>query len=383
MARVVGIDPGTGSMDVCGLEDGAVYYEQVVDTIEAARRPEALIEAVEAAAPFDLIAGPSGYGVEITSLRDIPEELVEDWYYEYILLTSKAHIEHAVKQGQLGALVYYAMTRSALEMKRRDWPVCYLPGVIHLPTVPTHRKVNKMDMGTADKMCVAVLGVHDQATKLDIPFSEVSFIHVEMGFGYNAVLGVEDGRIVDGIGGTTMGGPGFLTLASMDAELVQLVEHWNKADVFSGGCASISHCVTPEELVKRIDVDDKCRLTYDAMIEGVVKAVLSMTASVPTPREVLLSGRLTRNEEIKKDLLSRIDLAPVRSLGWLRGIKEVKETAQGYAMVGDGVAGGQFQRLIEWMRIKEAKGTAMDYIFHPKFVGFRDRLVPFNFSSCH
>ena len=377
MVRVVGVDPGTRSMDVCGLEDGEVYYEHVVDTVEAARRPEALIEAIEAAGPFDLIAGPSGYGVEITCLRDIPEDLVEDWYYEYILLTDRAHIEKALKRGNFGALVYYAMTASTMEMKRRGWPVCYLPGVIQLPTVPKHRKVNKMDMGTADKMCVAVLGVHDQARRLDTPFSEASFIHVEMGFGYNAVLGVDEGRIVDGIGGTTISGPGFLTISSMDAELVQIVNQWEKADVFSGGCASIGNCSAPEELLERIDVDENCRIAYDAMIEGVVKAVLSMTASVPAPREVLISGRLTRIREIEDELLNQIDLAPVRRVGWLRGIKEVKETAQGYALVGDGVAGGTFQGLIDWMQIKEARGTAMDYIYHPKFTGFRERLVPF------
>ena len=265
---MVGIDPGTMSMDVCGLEDGEVYYEAVVDTAEAARRPEALIEAVEAAEPFDLIAGPSGYGIELTYLKDIPEEIVEDWYYEYILLTDKAHIEKALKNLDFGALVYYAMTKSTIEMKHRDWPVCFIPGVIQLPTVPKHRKVNKMDMGTADKMCVAVLGVHDQARRLDVPYSEVSFIHVEMGFGYNAVLGVDGGRIVDGIGGTTISGPGFLTISSMDAELVQIVEKWEKADVFSGGCASIGGCSTPEELVKRMNLDENCRIAYDAMIEA-------------------------------------------------------------------------------------------------------------------
>ena len=102
-----------------------------------------------------------------------------------------------------------------------------------------------------------------------------------------------------------------------------------------------------------------------------------MTASVPSPREVLISGRLTRIKEVEEDLLKRIDLAPVVRVGWLSGVKDVKETSQGYAMVGDGVAGGRFKGLIDWMRIKEAKGTAMDHIFHPKFTGFRERLVPF------
>ncbi|UCH03065.1 MAG: DUF1464 family protein [Candidatus Bathyarchaeota archaeon] len=381
MVRAVGIDPGTKSMDVCGLEDGKVYYEKIVETAKAAQKPETLIEAIESAEPFDLITGPSGYGVEITYLKDIPEHVLEDWYYEYILLTNKAHIENALKQENFGALVYYAMTASAIEMKRRNWPVCYIPGVIHLPTVPKYRKINKMDMGTADKLSVAVLGVQDQARRLQIPYSDVSFIHIEMGFGYNAILGVNQGKIVDGIGGTTINGPGFLTISSIDAELVQIVEKWEKADVFSGGCASICHCSSPEELVEKINVDDNCSIAYNAMMEGVLKAVLSMKASVPTPKEILLSGRLTKIKKIEEDLKQNINFAPVINIKGLSGIRKVKETAQGYAVIGDGLAGGNFQRLIQWMKIKDAKGTAMDYIFHPKFKGFRNKLVPFQYSE--
>jgi predicted butyrate kinase (DUF1464 family) len=238
-----------------------------------------------------------------------------------------------------------------------------------------------MDMGTADKMCVAVLGVHDQARRLQIPYSDVSFIHVEMGFGYNAVLGVNQGKIIDGIGGTTINGPGFLTISSMDAELVQIVEKWEKADVFSGGCASICNCFTPEELVERINVDDNCSIAYKAMMEGVLKAVLSMKASVPNPKEILISGRLTKIKKIEEDLINNVDFAPVMRVEGLSGIRKVKETAQGYAIIGDGIAGGVFQRLIHWMKIKDAKGTAMDYIFHPKFRGFRDKLVQFKYHT--
>ncbi|NIM44101.1 MAG: DUF1464 domain-containing protein [Nitrososphaeria archaeon] len=381
MVRVVGIDPGTKSMDVCALDDGEVYYEKAVDTADVAQRPEILIEAVEAVMPVDLISGPSGYGVEITYLRDIPEEILEDWYYEYILLTNKEHIEKAVEKEVFGALVYYAMTKSAIEMKRRDWPVCYIPGVIQLSTVPRHRKVNKMDMGTADKMCVAVLGVFDQAKRLEIPYSETSFIQVEVGFGYNAILGVEEGKIVDGIGGTTISGPGFLTIASMDAELVQLVGSWDKADVFAGGCASISGRLTPEELVDDVDVDENSKIAWDAMMEGVIKGVRSMCVAVPTPREILISGRLTKIKKVEDELKKELSgLAPVKRVGWLKEIREVKETAQGYAVVADGIAGGRFESLVEWMKIREAKGTAMDHIFHPKFEGLKERLTRINSS---
>jgi len=382
MVRVVGIDPGTRSMDVCALKDGKPYFERVVDTARVAAEPGLLVEAVSEAMPADLVVGPSGYGVELTYLKDIPLTLLRDWYYQYILLTRRESIEEALRRKVFGALIYYAMAESAVEMKRRAWPVVYVPGVVHLPTVPEHRKVNKVDMGTVDKMCVAILGIRDQAERLSIPYSEVSFVQVEMGFGYNAVLGVQGGGIVDGIGGTTMPGPGFLTLGSMDAELAPLGGTWDKADVFAGGSATISGVLDPESMLKNLEADPKCALAWEAMLEGVHKGVLSMGASVPKPKEILISGRIVRIPRVEKVLKEKLgSIAPVRKVSGLRGVKDVKETAQGYALVGDGLAGGKFRELIDWVKVRGARGTAMDHLYHPKVARVREGLVPFRPGS--
>ncbi|TDA32123.1 MAG: DUF1464 domain-containing protein, partial [Hadesarchaea archaeon] len=232
MVRVLGIDPGTKSMDLCGLEDGRVVYERSLDNVELVKRPGLFREAVEEALPVDLIAGPSGYGVELTRIEEVPEERFEQWYYNYILLTSKEEVLKAIEEGLFGAILYKNMTEACLWMRKEGLPVVFIPSVVELPTVPEFRKVNKLDMGTADKMAVAVLGVHSQASRLGIPYREVSFILIELGFGYNAVIGVEGGRIVDGIGGTTFPGIGFLTASSLDGELVQMVGKWERGDVF-------------------------------------------------------------------------------------------------------------------------------------------------------
>lgn len=378
--RVLGIDPGTRSFDLCGLEDGAVCYEKILDTMDLAKKPKLLIEASEKAMPLDLIAGPSGYGVELTYLKDLDVKILKNWYLTYILLLKEEDMKAALGRGDIGIMVYSAMTETAIDMKRRGWPVCYIPGVIQLRTVPAHRKINKLDIGTVDKMCIGVLGVHDQAKRLNIPFSEVSFILVEMGFGYNAILGVDGGKIVDGIGGTT-GGAGFLTIGGMDAELVQLAENWEKADIFTGGGISISGKLSLEELVENADVDENCKVALESMIESVVKGVASTMVSVPQPKEILLSGRLTRIKKVYDKLTQRLaKFAPTRRIGWLEGAREVKESAQGYAIVADGLAGGKFAELIEWMDIKKAKGTALDYIYHPKGKSIKQKLekkIPF------
>ncbi len=379
--RVLGIDPGTKSFDLCGLENGEVYFEEILETPEVAKNPKLLIEATEKAMPLDLIAGPSGYGVELTYLRDLNIQTLRDWYLTYILLLKKEDLEAALTKGDIGIMVYSAMTETAMEMKRRGWPVCYIPGVIELPTVPAHRKINKLDMGTVDKMCIGVLGVYDQAQKLNIPYSEVSFILVEMGFGYNAVLGISEGKIVDGIGGT-MGGIGFLTSGGMDAELTQLVGKWEKMDIFTGGGISVSGKLSPEELIGCANSDKHCEVAWETMIEDIVKGVASMMVTVPHPKEILLSGRLTRIERVKDELLERLaKFAPVRRIGWLQGARRVKESAQGYAMVADGLTRSKFAKLIEWMGIKNSKGTALDHIYHPKGKSVKQKLeekIPFS-----
>lgn len=364
--RVLGIDPGTRSFDLCGLEDGQVFFEEVLNTFELAKRPSSLIEAVERAMPLDLIAGPSGYGVELTYLRDMKIEDLRNWYLTYILLLREEDLAAGLERGDPGISVYSAMVETAMEMKRRDWPVCYLPGVIELPTIPTHRKINKLDIGTADKMCIGILGAYDQSQRFEIPYSKVSFILVEMGFGYNAVLGVSGGKIVDGIGGTT-GGIGFLSAGSLDLELVQLVKNWDKSDVFTGGGASVSGKSYPEEIADSMEEDENCKIAGRGMIESLVKGAASMMVSVPDAKEILISGRLTRIRKFKEELIKELSkFAPTREIRWLPGVGRVKEAAQGYAVVADGLMGGKFSKLVNWMEIEKARGTALDYIYHPK-----------------
>ncbi len=376
MTRAAGIDPGTKSMDICAIEDGEVYYENPLDNVDLAQEPEKITDALRETLPVDLISGPSGYGVEPTRIEEIPESIFEEWYYNYILLTTKAEILKGIGEGVFGAILYKNMTDFSVWMRRERFPVIFIPGVIQLPTVPYYRKINKMDMGTADKLAVTVLGVHDQARRFGIPYSEVSCILVEVGFGYNAVMGIEKGRVVDGIGGSMFPGIGYLTISALDGELVQVVHHWERKDVFEGGVVSVTGEMDPEGFVKRKDA--KNEIAFDAMMEGIEKAVASMKVSVKNPKEILLSGRWTKFNEIKEELITRLsNHADVRALGFLEGAEKTKETAQGYAMVADGLAGGVFKELIEWMKIREAKGTALDYIHHPKFKGVPERFVRF------
>src|SRR5205085_9172057 len=114
-------------------------------------------------------------------------------------------------------------------------PLVFGPGAIHLPTVPEHRKWNRIDIGTADKVASTALGIADQAERLGIPVAETRFVLLELGGAFSAALAVDGGRIVDGLGGSS--GPiGARACGGLDAEVGYLLgAGLSKRTVFSGG----------------------------------------------------------------------------------------------------------------------------------------------------
>ena len=62
------------------------------------------------------------------------------------------------------------LRRFARQLGASGLPVVYTPGVIHLDTVPAYRKLNRVDMGTADKVAVAALAVEQQHQRTGRPF---------------------------------------------------------------------------------------------------------------------------------------------------------------------------------------------------------------------
>jgi len=74
MPRVIGIDPGTVSLDLCGLDDGRLFLDRSWPTAEALADPARFVAELEAAGPLDLVAGPSGYGLPLTRVQDATEE---------------------------------------------------------------------------------------------------------------------------------------------------------------------------------------------------------------------------------------------------------------------------------------------------------------------
>ena len=153
--RVVGIDPGTYSFDLFGMENNKkIIIDKSIKSEDIFQNPHLLIDELESLMPLDMIDGPSGYGIPTKSIKD----MTDDDIGRMIPLDTKV----AVNQGIKNALI---------EMRQRGMPVYFTPGVIHLTTVPSYRKWNKFDMGTADKVCCVALGIKDQSERLNIPFN--------------------------------------------------------------------------------------------------------------------------------------------------------------------------------------------------------------------
>lgn len=333
MPRVIGIDPGTVSIDVCGLDEGGLFLDRSLPTAQALADPDAFIASLENAGPVDLIAGPSGYGLPLVRAAEATDEELR-----FAFLAAPG------ETGGIGGLL-----RLAHVLGRSRLPVVYTPGVIHLETVPSHRKVNRVDMGTADKVATAALGIVDQADRQGCSPRETSFLLLELGGAFSAALAVQDGCIVDGLGGTS--GPlGWRSSGALDGEAAYLAGTITKEMLFSGG-------------VRSVTADDPSRrpLALEAFLEGVLKAAHSLLVSVPKPREILVAGRALAESGLEDRLVAELArIAPVRSL--LGFTRVAKPAAQGAAILADGLSGGRWRDVVQAMRLRAARGTALDHL---------------------
>ncbi len=335
MIRVAGCDPGTSSLDILVLDD-AVVSDQVRFSPEQIRdEPELPCRWLRKRGPFNLIAGPSGYGLPLVKASDCTDR--------DLALMTLARPDDSNRKGVPGfSALIRAFRDSAL-------PVIFLPGVIHLPTVPNYRKINRIDLGTADKVCVAVLALAHRAALVGGDLDRCNCCVVELGSAFAACLVMHNGRIVDGLGGTS-GPMGWSGGGAWDGEVAYLFSPLVKRDLFESGVASIPVRAERVQLFREL----------------IRKAVAGLRAATPF-KQLYLSGRLlelepTVSSEIERDLTA---FGRVRRLVSLPNAW-VKHAAQGAALLANGLACGEFSFLVEHLRLAEARGTVLDWLRHPK-----------------
>lgn len=370
--RVAGIDPGTKSFDIVLLEEDSVSWEKSIDTLEIVRDPTILTTELERL-QADVVVAPSGYGIPLDNGLNVkdPRKLV----VEVILLTAHSDLMSFEKRDEIGAGVYKGLMDVTISLvKKMKDRVVFIPGVIHLPTIPWYRKVNKVDMGTADKLASTFLAVYEISYLKGIDYDDVNLILVELGFGYNAVIAVSDGKIVDGIGGT-YASIGTLTAGSMDLEVVAGSKVWSRWDVAHGGILDITGLYDIEEFLRRSEQGEEPYASlYNAYIEGIIKDINRAKVSVPDADIIVLTGRFSRVRKIFKHIREKINDMEVLNLRGLKGAVISKESAQGYVAIGAGLYNGAFTKLLKHMEIDRSCGTSVDYVYHPRGLEFARRV---------
>jgi predicted butyrate kinase (DUF1464 family) len=348
MTRVIGIDPGTVSIDVCGIEGRRVFLDGSLPTADALAAPEALLDLLESAGPLDLVAGPSGYGLPLIAARDATDTDLR-----------LACLAAPGERGGIGGL------RSLMRLlARATAPVMFTPGVIHLASVPAHRKVNRVDMGTADKVCATALAISESAARQRCAASAVSLILLERGGAFTAAMAVDQGRIVDGLGGSS--GPlGLRASGALDGEVAFLAGSVSKGMLFAGGAAAVAGIADASAEAIAAPQTAQGRVAREAYLESAVKAAAALSVVVPEAREVVLSGRMARVAGVRDELARRLArLNGGATVHVLSGFAAVAgQAAQGAALVADGLAGGASADLVETLGLRAASGTALDHLY--------------------
>jgi predicted butyrate kinase (DUF1464 family) len=331
MVRVAGSDPGTSGLDLLLLDDGSVVDQRSFQPTDLARNPGLLADLFESWAPIDLAAAPSGYGLPLVRGGALTDDHIE----QMSLVRPR---DRGQESGVVGFRAWVRAFRTA------GVPVVFMPGGLHLPTIPDYRKVNSVDLGTADKVCVAALALWFDSLESGM-FDRSTFAAVEIGTAFSAILVVERGQLINAAAGTR--GPiGIMSQGSWDGELAYWRGPLSKNDLFRGG------------------LNDLGQYGPDAFRESLVRHLAAVQALTPFER-IYLSGRgLTHRGVAALVHEASARFGRVIKLASLPGAS-VKHAAQGSALLADALVGGRFAPLAESLKLTSAAGSVWDWIGRP------------------
>ncbi len=362
--RIAGLDSGTYSVDIAGLDDTVprVFFEKSIPRREVSRDPSAVVAVLEELVErhgVEAIVVSSGYGIALKKAVE-----AEEW--EIRLATFMHPVDEERRRHRILGL------RAVMEeVKKAKLPAWFTPGVVHLETVPYWRKLNRIDIGTSDKVYSVAYVLRELVEDEGIEPQKASFIVVEAGYAYTAAIAVENGRIVDGIGGTT-GFTGYMGAGCWDAELAYLAAGvdpgFPRETLFRGGLGDHYYGhppPSPEEIAeKALRGDEKARTVVEGLAENAAKDVYALLASTK-PDYVYVTGRWARiplfMEALREKLWAATELGIRVKRPRQLGVK-VKEAAIGAALLASGLVGGRYKWLVEVLGLKDSKGTILDYI---------------------
>jgi len=311
----LGIDYGTGSWKLALIEGPRVLaLKWFPDPAEL----YPMLEETTRTYPHLPIVLPSGFGIPLRRIQEVDDQDL---------------FEMTLRRGDpsekgLGQFLH--------RLRDTDLHAYCIPSVKLLRSVPVHRKINRIDMGTADKLCAVAYLLHLQMARGE-SLETQDFLSVEVGEAFKALLVVRSGRLVDGLGGTA-GHIGPKARGAIDGELACL-HPFTKATVYGGGA---------------LDIEARFgQHGHDAFWEGLEKEIV-LFLSYYGLRRILLAGR--RKEAVMQRLGTRYPMELPLEDG------EGFEAALGAAILADGIAGGQFRGLVDYLGLRDTTERVLDWI---------------------
>ncbi|MHA1618325.1 MAG: DUF1464 family protein [Promethearchaeota archaeon] len=356
----MGIDPGSGSFDFFGYEikdtTETIFLDKAIPSDLIKQDPQMLINLISQHLPLDCVVAPSGFGLPLKKVADLTDHDL-----------AEITLRHSSEPPSMGL---EAVLRNLKTLKINAY---IIPGVKHFPTIPRYRKFNVIDMGTADKVCSTIFGLHSLQKSSQMDISSINFILIEIGRGFSAMIAVEGGKIIDGIGGTNL--LGIQNMGKIDGELAYQMQISSKKEIYQGGLRDIlaSQPIQEETLQKDFLQlpDDHPIKSY--FVDQISKGLLSLAHSfetVPKSIPVLITGDGISLKWIISQLEDHfkrkqiIGNSPLFSFQKLENFAHsAKSAAQGAAFIAEGIMGGQFHEILEYMRFFECKGSVFDDLF--------------------
>lgn len=342
--KVIGFDPGSLNWKACVLDDDGVIASERLLTKTVSTNPTMIGDMIlRHRDGLDAIAAPSGHGLPLTTLDRVDER-------DLRLMTLKEPGESIV--GLEKVIEVLRGTQEELKI-----PCYVLPAVKHLRTVPRWRKLNRIDLGTSDKLCSAAFALQTQAERSDLPYDEVSFLLIEVGSAFVSVISVDRGTIVDGIGGT---GAGFGTKATgcMDAELTHVLRFGSKADVYTGGLVDVAGL--PLDILEREvsrELEERPLIALERFLESLCSDAAAIACRTGVGSCILSS---VLGPGLNDIITSRLENYGMEILPPVDG---AKSAATGAAYLVNGLIQGRYRRLLESLDIAGSAGSVLDDIY--------------------
>jgi predicted butyrate kinase (DUF1464 family) len=306
----LGIDHDAGRWKVAAWDEQAAA---VLRALRAAGEVWEVVDELLALHPAAPIVLPSGLGVPLTRAADLMDQDIAEIALD---LDGRA-------ADDLGAFL--------VEARRRALRAFCIPAVKLLPSVPIHRKVNRLDLGSAGALCAAAWIIH-AATAQGSGSAFCGWVLVHATHAGTCLLAIRAGRIVDGTGNLAPD-TGRISGRTLEA-LLRRTAHPGSAR------PRVRSSWPPGTLV-------------EAEREMLAQAALGLLRFHDLPHAVVIGDRRAEAEHL---LGGCVPLATSPAVG--AGF----EAALGAAVIAAGLTGGPSAGLVQHLGLREVRERALDWL---------------------